>query len=100
MTSLAALGARYPYSIEVENHLDEYRRGQGKKNDPISSQLARLDQSNAALFSNTNTQAASLYGAYSTAFSYDQRARYVYNLGSLNASTAALNKAYDISQKA
>lgn len=100
MSLIDGFSHRSPYLVELEGYLDARDKGRALPYDKVPSSLKRLDYKNATALSNLGPNAQNLYGEYSTAFSYDQRARFIYGLSGLVDSLANLQGAVNLSVRA
>ena len=100
MISLNSLLERAPYPAQLEKYLDDRRKGRANANDPVPAKLEAMDARNAYAFACSGPGGSNLYGAYSTAFSYEARARYVYALGKYSETLEVLQNSKPFSIEA
>lgn len=90
-SSLSSVGDS-AFSQKVERHIDDVKKGRGNLSKDVAKQLSAKDFQTASNLQSLNPKALSQYGAYATAFGYDNKARYV------NGVNGASNTAKDIDQ--
>ena len=65
------------FSIRLEKHLDDYRKGRGNVSKHVSAEVNQKDISANNILTSSDPSAGLLYGTYQSVFSYSQRARFV-----------------------
>lgn len=68
------------FSGKLEKHIDDYYKGHPELSHGIDSQLEARNTKNDVVLSNYFPKALSNYNAYSTAFNYGNRSRFVSNI--------------------
>jgi len=78
------------FSNKLEKHLDDVKKGKSYLSKDVSFDLGVKDREINNILAETDINSRILYSSYSTAFSYDQRARFV------NNTESTLSKLYTI----
>lgn len=67
-------------SIELEKHLDDYKKGKAGNSKKTAQKLPKADISSYFEITNINPSYSKNYSSYISAFNYDSKARYVKNI--------------------
>ena len=81
--------------VDVEKHLDDYKKGKANLSKETAAKLNSAEDEIFGSLLNTDIEAQQKFGAYLTALSYDQRARFVENLGGLSDNIQRIKKVFD-----
>jgi len=65
------------FAIEVEKHLDDYKKGKGNLSRDVAVDLRARDQATSMRLSYQNPKLLAAYASYRSALSYSQRARFI-----------------------
>lgn len=65
------------FAIEVEKHLDDYKKGKGNLSRDVAVDLRMRDQATSTRLSYQNPKLLAAYASYRSALSYSQRARFI-----------------------
>lgn len=76
------------FSVRLSKHLEDFRRGEGYLSSDVSRELYTKSAKTASLLGSEDPTASARYNAYSTAFGYESRARFIQGL-STTADTAS-----------
>lgn len=70
------------FSMRLEKHLDDYRRGRGNLSLDVAADLGIKHSTTGDALAHRDPTSLIRYGAYSTVMSYDKRARFVNGVNS------------------
>lgn len=79
-------------SYAVEKHVDDYKSGNANLSTETAANISGQEDRIFERLANEDPTARIKFGAYLTALTYDQRARYVENLGEVADSTEKILK--------
>jgi hypothetical protein len=82
----------------LEKHLDDVSKGKGYLSKEIDSQLEDLHLNNGSALAANDPKSLSLYSAYSTAFTYNERAHFVNAVADATSVSSSLNHAIELSK--
>jgi len=82
----------------LEKHLDDVSKGKGYLSKEIDSQLGDLDQNSSALLAANDPKSVALYSAYSTAFTYNERAHFVNSIADTASALNSLSRTVELSK--
>ncbi len=80
------------FSLRLSKHLDDFRRGQGYLSANVAGELYTKSGRTASLLGAEDPTASGRYNAYSTAFGYESRARFIQGLSSTADTASTLRK--------
>ncbi len=91
VTGLSKVLNKRPQLIEVEKHIDDYKRGRGNLSQEVGSKIADI-QTNSSL--SLDPKSSKSYNSYITGFKYSSKARFVNDLDRTFESTQTIQNFY------
>ncbi|MBX7144566.1 MAG: hypothetical protein K1X79_08965 [Oligoflexia bacterium] len=96
LNSYAPTTSDTPTISEIEKHVDDYRKGKGNLSESTAHRISAREDVAYQNLSSLDPVALTKFGAYSTAFTYSQRSRYVNAVGDFSDSLGQIKKAFGI----
>jgi hypothetical protein len=81
------------FTSKVERHISDVKKNKSYLSKGVSSELRARKQDSANFFAGNNIKALSQLNAFSTAFTYDKKARFINGVNQASTTNKALNKA-------